>query len=71
MVENGAIIGDVDKSRLVVYKQRQQEFTATNKKNIITEKFHRKRYNIYNNNHLLQTCETTSVIDYFCCRCGD
>jgi len=47
MVENGAIIGDVDKSRLVVYKQRQQEFTATNKKNSITEKFYRKRYNIY------------------------
>jgi len=41
MVWNGAIIGEANKSRLVVYKPMEQEFIATNKKNSITAKFHR------------------------------
>jgi len=43
MVWNKAIIGEANKSRLVVYKPMEQEFIATNKKNSITAKFHRKR----------------------------
>ena len=38
---DGAIIGEVNKSRLVIYKQMEQEFIATNKKNSITNKFHK------------------------------
>ena len=34
--ENGAITGEANKSRLVVYKQTEQEFKASNKKNSIT-----------------------------------
>jgi len=37
----------------------EQEFIATNKKYCVSNKFQRKRYNIYNNNLLLQACETT------------
>jgi len=36
--ENGAITGEANKSRLVFYKQIEQEFKAPNKKNIITTK---------------------------------
>jgi len=63
--ENGATTEEANKSRLVVYKQMEQKFIATNKKNSIINKFHKKCYNIYNNNLLLQTCATTFVMGLF------
>jgi len=36
---DGAIIGETNKSHLVVYKQMEQEFIATNNKNSINNKF--------------------------------
>jgi len=38
-VWNAAITGEANKSRLVVYKQTEQEFTLTNKKNTIANTF--------------------------------
>ena len=37
-----AIIGEVNKSHLVVYEQMEHVRIATNKKNSITAKFHKK-----------------------------
>jgi len=48
----------------------EQECIAMEKQNSITNKFQKKRYNIYNNNLLLKTCETTFVMNYFHCWCG-
>ena len=44
MVWNGAIIGEASKSRLVVYKQMEQEFIAMEKQNSISNKFQNKNY---------------------------
>lgn len=60
---DGVITGEANKSRIVTYKQMEQEYTARNKNNIIN-KFHK---NHYNNNLLIQTCETTFVMDYSVC----
>jgi len=38
-VWDAAITGEANKSRLVVYKQTEQEFTVTNKKNTIANTF--------------------------------
>ena len=40
--ENAATTEEANKSRLVVYKQMEQKFIATNKKNSIINKFHKK-----------------------------
>ena len=56
-----AIIGEVNKSHLVVYKQMEHVRIATNKKNSITAKFHKKRYN---NNLLLETCKATNLFEF-------
>jgi len=46
MAWNGAITGEANKSRLVVYKQMQQELIASEKQNSISNKLQEKRYNI-------------------------
>ena len=67
---DGVTIGEANK-RLVVCKQLEQEFVATETQNSISSKFQKKRYNIYNNSLLLQTCVTTFVMDCFHCQSGE
>jgi len=67
---DGAIIGEVNKSRFVIYKQMEQEFIATNKKNSITNKFHKNVTTFSTITCRYKLVKQLFVMDYVCCRCG-
>jgi len=71
MVWNGAIIGEANKSRLVICERMEQELIATEQQNSITIKFHKNVTTFTTITFRYKLVKTTFVMDCVRCRCGD